>query len=115
MLTDGTEEREFLYAADCCQALHKVMHHYDEFTSDDDLHITSFNSSSILDVANIIVDEFAKIGKVVKITPTKVKDTVQQDKRNKPNEYIKKWWVPKSTLEFGISQVFKEMKKEYEN
>ena len=50
MLTDGTEERQFLYAEDCCEALETVMEYYDEFTPDDPLHITSFNSSTIKDI-----------------------------------------------------------------
>ena len=42
MLTDGQEEREFLYAEDCCEALEIIMKNYDDFTSEDNLHITSF-------------------------------------------------------------------------
>ena len=30
MLTDGTEQREFLYAEDCCEALESVMENYDK-------------------------------------------------------------------------------------
>ena len=40
MMTDGTEEREFLYAEDCCEALETVMEKYSDFTSDNELHIT---------------------------------------------------------------------------
>ena len=47
MMTDGTEEREFLYAEDCCEALEKVMEYYDHLHSDDDLHITTGDSTSI--------------------------------------------------------------------
>ena len=42
MMTDGTEQREFLYAEDCCEALEQVMLEHSEFTSDSELHITSF-------------------------------------------------------------------------
>ena len=34
MMTDGTEQREFLYAEDCCEALEQLMLEYDQFTSD---------------------------------------------------------------------------------
>ena len=44
MLTDGTEERQFLYAEDCCEALETVMNCYTDFKSDDPLHITSFTT-----------------------------------------------------------------------
>ena len=47
MLTDGTEEREFLYAEDCCEALEKILLNYSKFNSDDHLHITSFKSTKI--------------------------------------------------------------------
>ena len=42
MMTDGTEQREFLYAEDCCEALERLMLEYDQFTSDSELHITLF-------------------------------------------------------------------------
>ena len=49
MLTDGQEEREFLYAEDCCEALETIMENYNDFTSEDNLHIdrksTRLNSS----------------------------------------------------------------------
>ena len=47
MMTDGTEQREFLYAEDCCEALEQVMLEYNQFTSDSELHITSFRSTTI--------------------------------------------------------------------
>ena len=40
MLTDGTEERQFLYAEDCCEALETIMECYSDFKSTDPLHIT---------------------------------------------------------------------------
>ena len=53
MITDGQEEREFLYAQDCCEALETVMNNYDDFKSDDELHVTSFNSIKIIDIAKL--------------------------------------------------------------
>ena len=47
MLTDGTEERQFLYAEDCCEALEIVMENFTDFKPEDPLHITSFRSTSI--------------------------------------------------------------------
>jgi len=38
---------------------------------------------------------------------------VQLDKRNRPDTYITKWWLPKTTIERGIQEVFKTMRKEY--
>ena len=39
MMTDGTEQREFLYAEDCCEALERLMLEYDQFTSDSESFI----------------------------------------------------------------------------
>ncbi len=109
MLTDGQEEREFLYAEDCCEALESIMNNYSEFTSEDELHITSFQPIKIIDIANVIVDQFKSMGKEVKIVPSQEKDSVQMDKKNKPNTYINKYWVSKTSIEEGISNIIKEM------
>jgi nucleoside-diphosphate-sugar epimerase len=112
MLTDGKEEREFLYAEDCCEALEAIMENYNDFTSEDNLHITSFHSTKILDIANIISGQFNLIDKSVKIQPSEEKDSVQMDKRNLPDTYLTKWWMPKTTIEQGIAKVFEAMKNE---
>jgi len=109
MLTDGQEEREFLYAEDCCEALEAIMNNYTQFTSEDDLHITSFNPIKIIEIANIIVEQFKSIGKEVTIIPSADMDSVQMDKKNKPNTYINKYWSSRTTIEEGISNIIKEM------
>ncbi|NBV28007.1 NAD-dependent epimerase/dehydratase family protein [bacterium] len=115
MMTDGTEERQFLYAEDCCEALETVMHSYTDFKPEDPLHITSFHGNTIKEVAEIIQGQFNLIGKHdVKITPGLAKDSVQLDKRNQANNYITGWWMPKTNLQDGIAKVFNEMKKNYE-
>jgi nucleoside-diphosphate-sugar epimerase len=115
MLTDGQEEREFLYAEDCCEALETIMESFDDFTSEDNLHITSFYSTKIVDVASIILGQFNILGKDVKVVPSEQKDTVQMDKRNKADSYVLKWWQPKTTIEVGIQKVFNSMKDHYDN
>jgi len=114
MLTDGQEEREFLYAEDCCDALESIMENYDDFTPEDNLHITSFHSTQIIDVASMILGQFNLIGKYdVKLQPSTEKDSVQMDKRNRSDTYITKWWMPKTSIEEGISKIFADMKEEY--
>ena len=114
MMTDGTEERQFLYAEDCCEALETIMNCYEDFKSSDPLHITSFKSESIKNVAEIIQGQFNLIGKYdVKISPGFAKDSVQLDKRNEADNYIQGWWLPKTNLQEGIAKVFTEMKKNY--
>ena len=115
MLTDGTEQRQFLYAEDCCEALETVMENYTDFKPEDPLHITSFHSDSINHIAGIIQGQFNLIGRYdVRIKPGVAKDTVQLDKRNEADNYILGWWVPKTGIDVGISKVFNEMKKDYE-
>jgi len=115
MMTDGTEERQFLYAEDCCEALETIMQSYTDFKPEDSLHITSFHGNTIKEVAEIIQGQFNLIGKYdVKIKPGLAKDSVQMDKRNQANNYITGWWMPKTNLQDGIGKVFAEMKKNYD-
>ena len=114
MMTDGTEQREFLYAEDCCEALEQVMLEYSEFTSDSELHITSFRYTTILEIAKIIQGIFKAEGKTVSIEKAQTKDEVQKDLRNEANPFIRKWWKAKTSIEDGIEKVFEEIKKNYE-
>jgi nucleoside-diphosphate-sugar epimerase len=114
MMTDGTEERQFLYAEDCCEALEEVMNSFNDFKVDDPLHITSFNTTTIKDIAQIITGQFNMIGKSVTYKPAEAKDTVQQNKRNEADTYITGWWMPKTNVQDGIAKVFKQMKEERE-
>ena len=114
MMTDGTEERQFIYAEDCCEALETVMENYTDFKPEDPLHITSFRSETIKEVASIIKGCFAIDGNYdIEIKPGLAKDSVQMDKRNEADNYILNWWVPKTTIDIGIRKVYNEMKKEY--
>ncbi len=114
MMTDGTEEREFLYAEDCCEALETVMQEYTAFTSDDELHITSGVSTSILEIARTIQLYFGGEEKEVEIVPASSKDEIQKDARNIPDPYITKWWKPRTSIVNGIANVFNEMRKNYD-
>ena len=114
MMTDGTEQREFLYAEDCCEALEQVMLEYSEFTSDSELHITSFRSTTILEIAKIIQGIFKANGKTVAVEKAQTKDEVQKDARNEANPFIRKWWKAKTSIEDGIENIFNEMKKDYD-
>ena len=114
MITDGQEEREFLYAQDCCDALETVMNNYKDFNSDDELHVTSFSSIKIIDIAQIIQQKFAMIGKKIDIKPSIDTDTVQQNSKNVASKYLTNWWKPITSLDDGIAKVFASMKKNYD-
>ena len=115
MMTDGTEAREFLYAEDCCEALHKLMGSYDDLSSNDELHITTGNYTTILEIAEIIQRLFSNIGKEIIISPAESKDEVQKDARNVPDPYIRKFWEPKTSVKEGITKVFEEMRKDHDS
>ena len=114
MMTDGTEQREFLYAEDCCEALERLMLEYDQFTSDSELHITSFRSTTILEIAKIIQGIFKANGKTVAVEKAQKKDEVQKDARNEANPFIRKWWKAKTSIEDGIEKIYETMKKDYD-
>ena len=90
------------------------MEKYSDFTSSDELHITSGISTSILEIARHIQLLFKEIGKEVDVSPSPSKDEVQKDARNVPDPYIRKWWEPKTSIVDGIKKVFTEMKKNYD-
>lgn len=113
MMTDGKEQREFLYAEDCCEAMETILQNYDSFSSDDELHITTGASTSILEIAQYIQVLFKKINLEIDIVPNKSKDEVQKDARNVSDPYIRKWWTPKTNIVDGLSKVFDQIKLEY--
>jgi nucleoside-diphosphate-sugar epimerase len=107
MLTNGKEEREFLYAEDCCRGLEVIMKNFSLFKAKtSEIDLTSNKLSSILSVAKTITKLFAVKGKKVKFIPAKIKDTVQLNKRNKANKFLFKYWKPKFSLNQGIQEVF---------
>ena len=114
MMTDGTEERQFLYAEDCCRGLETIMECYTDFKPEDELHLTSFHWNTIKEVAQIISGQFNIIERYdVEIKPGTSKDSVQLDKRNEASNYIHGWWIPETTIDQGIAKVFDEMKNDW--
>jgi nucleoside-diphosphate-sugar epimerase len=106
MISDGTEERQFLYVEDCCECLLTLAKKYDILSRDKEYDISSFKWNTINEVASVVALNFGN----TKITPSKEKDNVQQNKKNEPNEYILNFWKPKTNIEDGIRKIIKEMK-----
>ena len=106
MLTDGQEVRDFLYAEDCCIGLEKIMLKYKEIKRlKKSIDLTSTKYVKIIYVANIIKKLLLKKNIKIKIIPSKLKDSVQLNKKNKADRYLFKFWKPKFSLEEGISRV----------
>lgn len=104
MLTDGTEERQFLHTEDCSNCLQTLSMKYDEIDREKNLHVTSFQWNSILEVSQII-NEFIPC----KIIPSSESDTIQLDKRNEPDSYILNVWEPKISLREGVLKVIESI------
>ena len=106
MLTDGQEVRDFLYAEDCCIGLEKIMLKYKEIRRlKKSIDLTSTKYVKIIYVANIIKKLLLKKNIKIKIIPSKLKDSVQLNKKNKADRYLFKFWKPKFSLEEGISKI----------
>lgn len=105
MRTDGTEERQFLHAEDCSRCLLALRDNYNDIPRDKELHVTSFEWNSILEVAKIVADLFPG----TEIFPAKNSDTVQMGVKNDPDRGILKYWEPKIRMSQGIKMIASEM------
>lgn len=101
MLTSGEEERQFLYSKDCSECLYNLSKLYDEIPRSEDLHVTSFKWTKILDIANFISSHFENCP----VNVSKNSDSVQMGVRNEPNETILKYWQPKTDISTGIKNI----------
>ena len=106
--TSGEEERQFLYADDCSSALLELSEKYNEIPRGEQLHVTNFEWTTILNVAKIISSHFPGS----KIVPATSKDDVQKGKRNEPDPFVHNYWKSTTTLENGIAMIVETMKKE---
>jgi nucleoside-diphosphate-sugar epimerase len=106
MLTNGEEERQFLFAEDCCECLEALSLKYDSLNKNEEYHITSFEWDKIIDVANIIKKYLP-----CEVEPAATLDNVQKNKRNEPDPSILRFWKPRTNLENGILKMIKEYSK----
>jgi nucleoside-diphosphate-sugar epimerase len=105
MMTSGEESREFLYVEDCCSCLEILMNNYKIIPRDEELNITSFQETKIIDVARIIGDILD-----VPYTVGDDIDSVQLNSRNVADTTIYKYWKPTTKLEDGIKKIIEIMK-----
>lgn len=106
MMTDGTEMRQFLHADDCGKALRLLAQPeiYASLPREANLHITSFEWSTILEVARLVGELMN-----ASVVPGQSVDVVQKDLRNEPDRFILKYWQPATSLREGIAKVVKVM------
>lgn len=101
MLTDGSEERQFLYSEDASRALLTLAQNYSTLSREDAYHVTNFEWTSIRSIAEMIGKHFPG----TKITASQEKDRVQLSTRNEPNPSIRTIWQPCISLEEGIAHM----------
>lgn len=106
MRTTGDEERQFLYADDCAEALRTLMQRYTDISIDAELHVTNFSWTKIRAVAEIVAGLFPGTN----VIPGDKVDTVQAGQKNEPDPFILTLWKPKTSLEDGILKVAKEIR-----
>jgi len=103
MRTNGTEERQFLYADDCSEALYSMAQQYEKLSRLGEYHISSFEWVTVKYIAETI-SQFCNGATII---PSKEEDTVQRDNRNEPNRFIltEGVWTPKTSLTEGIRRI----------
>jgi nucleoside-diphosphate-sugar epimerase len=106
MRTNGMEERDFMYADDCCAALELIMKKYSFFKNKKTIDLNTGKFTKIKKVASIISSLFLEQGRVVQFIPSNKKDDLQLNKKNKSNKFLLKYFKPKFSLQQGIKKVF---------
>jgi nucleoside-diphosphate-sugar epimerase len=103
MLTSGDEKRQFLHVDDCSKAIGALIDNYSDLVPSESYDITSFQETSILEVAQMI-------GELTNATFSRGdrSDDVQKNLLNKPTEAILRYWEPKIEMEEGIGKIVLE-------
>ena len=108
MLTNGQEERDFLYAEDCCNGLEIIMKKFNLLKKyNRPIDLTTGNYCKIINIAKLIKKIMDEKNIKVSIKPSQKLDLVQKNKRNLPSKFFFKFWKPQFTLEQGIREILK--------
>jgi nucleoside-diphosphate-sugar epimerase len=110
--TDGTEERDFLHAKDCCAALEIVMKKFDLFNKKKFIDLRYGKFTKVLNVCRIVKKIMKKKKIEIEFIPSKKKDDIQ-NKKNEGDNYFLKFWKPKISLEQGIKMIIDHHFKEW--
>lgn len=101
MITNGAEERQFLYSDDASEALLSIANNYEKIDRNKELHITNGEWTSVLEVAKIISENYANAPIIV----GNEEDKIQNSVKNVEDKYIYKFWKPKTSLRDGIKKI----------
>lgn len=108
MRTNGYEKRQFLHTEDCGRCLATLAEQYDNIPQEDELDITCFEWSTIIEIAKIVAEKIPG----TEVIPGTKKDMTQLDMQNEPKETILKYWKPEISLEQGIDGLIELYKNE---
>jgi nucleoside-diphosphate-sugar epimerase len=102
--TNGEEKRQFLYIDDCCEGLFIASQNYDKILSERNIFdLTTFKWVKIKKVAELV-------GSIFKCKVEFSSDNAQFNTEYFPDNFFKKFWESKITLEIGISKVINILK-----
>lgn len=103
MLTDGSEERQFLYADDCARALFNMSFEYDKLSRLSEYHIASFEWTSVRQIAELV----SELCDGVEIISSKEQDCTHRLQRNDPSRFIltEGLWKPTTSLRTGVQEI----------
>ena len=101
LLTNGKEKRQFLHADDCSDAFIALMENYNQIDKAIDYHITSYEWTSIAEVADLICNNIED----AIWRPGDKEDLVHTQNMYEPNKNISSIWKPKIDLQSGILQI----------
>jgi nucleoside-diphosphate-sugar epimerase/predicted O-methyltransferase YrrM len=102
MLSDGQEQRQFVYDSDCAEALFIVFENYESFRGET-IDLSSGEWIRIKDIAQKIAD----IMNNVCVVPGKVKTI---EKLREPNNFLNNYWKPKITIDEGLKIIVDKFK-----
>lgn len=106
MITNGQEQRQFLYARDCAECLYTLSQKYNDLPRDIEYHVTSFKWTSISEIADTVADAITGIT----VKQGKARDVIQSGNKIEPNNHILEYWNPLTDLETGIKELIERYK-----
>ena len=100
MLTDGSENRQFLHSSDCARAIQVVIENYEKLIESDGIDISSFHTTTIKEVGNIIAHLTNS-----SLSSGKFSDLTRNGEIILPRQDFLNYWRPTVPLKTGIEMV----------
>jgi nucleoside-diphosphate-sugar epimerase len=100
MLTDGSENRQFLHSSDCAMAIQVVIENYEKLIESDGIDISSFHTTTIKEVGNIIAHLTNS-----SLSSGKFSDLTRNGEIILPRQDFLNYWRPTVPLKTGIEMV----------